>query len=206
MKKNILVLLVGCLPFLSSSQTSLHKISESEKIQMPDYLRQVSQFRTDAITIPPVGAVRASAEWEEIDALIVAWVSFPVILKDIVRYAQDETDVYIVCTDSSTVINYLTMNGIPLTRVHYIIAPFNTIWCRDYGPWNIYSDDVDSLALIDWIYNRPRPKDDTVNSSIERFTGLPMYQTTVSPSNLIHTGGFVMELVLQISSFLFSIQ
>ena len=68
MKKNILVLLVGCLPFLSSSQTSLHKISESEKIQMPDYLRQVSQFRTDAITIPPVGAVRASAEWEEIDA------------------------------------------------------------------------------------------------------------------------------------------
>ncbi|MBL0256793.1 MAG: agmatine deiminase family protein [Bacteroidetes bacterium] len=192
MKKNILVLLVGCLPFLSSSQTSLHKISESEKIQMPDYLRQVSQFRTDGITIPPVGAVRASAEWEEIDALIVAWVSFPVILKDIVRYAQDETDVYIVCTDSATVINYLTLNGIPLTRVHYIIAPFNTIWCRDYGPWNIYSDDVDSLALIDWIYNRPRPKDDTVNSSIERFTGLPMYQTTVSPSNLIHTGGNFM--------------
>lgn len=159
---------------------------------MPDYLRKVSQYRTDGITIPPSGPVRASAEWEEIDALIVAWVSFPVILKEIVRYGQDETEVYIICSDSVAVINYLTLNNVPLNRVHYILAPFNTIWCRDYGPWNIYSNDVDSLSLIDWIYNRPRPKDDTVNASIQRYTGLPMYQTTVSPTDLIHTGGNFM--------------
>lgn len=159
---------------------------------MPDYLRQISQYRTDGITTAPTGPVRASAEWEEIDALIIAWVSYPVILKEIVRYAVDETEVYIVCTDSATVKNNLTLNGIPLTHVHYVLAPFNTIWCRDYGPWNIYSNDVDSLALIDWIYNRPRPKDDTVPSAIERFTGLPMYQTTVAPTDLIHTGGNFM--------------
>ena len=159
---------------------------------MPDYLRQISQYRTDGITTAPTGPVRASAEWEEIDALIIAWVSYPVILKEIVRYAVDETEVYIVCTDSATVKNNLTLNGIPLTHVHYVLAPFNTIWCRDYGPWNIYSNDVDSLALIDWIYNRPRPKDDTVPSAIERYTGLPMYQTTVAPTDLIHTGGNFM--------------
>lgn len=70
---------------------------------MPDYLRQISQYRTDGITTAPTGPVRASAEWEEIDALIIAWVSYPVILKEIVRYAVDETEVYIVCTDSATV-------------------------------------------------------------------------------------------------------
>lgn len=183
---------MALLPVLAFSQNTLHRISDSEKIQMPDYLRQISQYRTDGITIPPAGAVRASAEWEEIDALIVAWISYPVILKEIVRYAQDETNVFIVCSDSATVKNYLTVSGVPQTRIQYIVAPFNSIWCRDYGPWNIYSDDVDSLSLIDWIYNRPRPKDDTVPSAIERHTGLPMYQTTVAPNDLIHTGGNFM--------------
>lgn len=183
---------MALLPVLAFSQNTLHRISDSEKIQMPDYLRQISQYRTDGITIPPAGAVRASAEWEEIDALIVAWISYPVILKEIVRYAQDETNVFIICSDSATVKNYLTVSGVPQTRIQYIVAPFNSIWCRDYGPWNIYSDDVDSLSLIDWIYNRPRPKDDTVPSAIERHTGLPMYQTTVAPNDLIHTGGNFM--------------
>ncbi|MFN8145678.1 MAG: agmatine deiminase family protein [Bacteroidia bacterium] len=192
MKRKYFLLLMALLPVLAFSQNTLHRISDSEKIQMPDYLRQISQYRTDGITIPPAGAVRASAEWEEIDALIVAWISYPVILKEIVRYAQDETNVFIVCSDSATVKNYLTVSGVPQTRIQYIVAPFNSIWCRDYGPWNIYSDDVDSLSLIDWIYNRPRPKDDTVPSAIERHTGLPMYQTTVAPNDLIHTGGNFM--------------
>ncbi|HNP49260.1 MAG TPA: agmatine deiminase family protein [Bacteroidia bacterium] len=192
MKRKYFLLLMALLPVLAFSQNTLHRISDSEKIQMPDYLRQISQYRTDGITIPPAGAVRASAEWEEIDALIVAWISYPVILKEIVRYAQDETNVFIICSDSATVKNYLTVSGVPQTRIQYIVAPFNSIWCRDYGPWNIYSDDVDSLSLIDWIYNRPRPKDDTVPSAIERHTGLPMYQTTVAPNDLIHTGGNFM--------------
>ena len=192
MKKIFAFLLLGILPAIVFPQSPAHKISDSEKLQMPDYLRQISQYRTDGITTAPTGPVRASAEWEEIDALIIAWVSYPVILKEIVRYAVDETEVFIVCTDSATVKNNLTLNGIPLTHVHYVLAPFNTIWCRDYGPWNIYSNDVDSLALIDWIYNRPRPKDDTVPSAIERYTGLPMYQTTVAPTDLIHTGGNFM--------------
>ncbi|MEY3444328.1 MAG: hypothetical protein RLZZ519_2609, partial [Bacteroidota bacterium] len=77
-------------------------------------------------------------------------------------------------------------------NVDFFQAPFNSIWCRDYGQWNIYTHDVDSLALIDWIYNRPRPKDDTVPSSIARHESLPLYQTTVAPYDLIHTGGNFM--------------
>lgn len=191
MKKLFLVIVVA-LPMMISAQQAGHRISADEKLAMPDYLRQVHQYRTDGITTPPTSAVRASAEWEEIDALIITWTSYAAILKEIVRYSQDETQVYIVCSDSTTVKSYLTTNSIPLTNVHYLIAPFNSIWCRDYGPWNIYTNDVDSLALIDWIYNRPRPKDDTVPSAIERYTGLPMYQTTVAPNDLIHTGGNFM--------------
>ena len=192
MKKIILPVLLLFSVSLSA-QTLTHRMSEMEKSQMSEYLRTYPQNQiASGITTPPVSPVRASAEWEEIDALIIAWTSFTTILKDIVRYAQSETQVYIVCSDSNVVISYLNSNGVPLTNVNYLLVPFNSIWCRDYGPWNIYTNDVDSLALIDWIYNRPRPKDDTMPSGIMRYTGLPMYQTTTAPYDLIHTGGNFM--------------
>ena len=114
-----------------SAQHDSHRMSAAEKAAMPEYLRNISQSQPNGITIPPSSPVRASAEWEEIDALVIAWIDFPSILKDIVRYAQTETQVLIVCSDSTTVKNYLNSNSVPLTNVHYIIAPFNTIWSRD---------------------------------------------------------------------------
>lgn len=176
----------------AQSVSPLHKMDATEQLQMPAYLRQVQIITSDAFPFPPDSPVRASAEWEEIDALMITWVSYPSILKEIVRAAQLETKVLIVCSDSNTVINYLSSNGVAQTNVEYVIAPFNSVWCRDYGPWNIYTNDVDSLALVDWIYNRPRAKDDTMPAAIQRHTGLPMYTTTSNPYNLIHTGGNFM--------------
>jgi len=193
MKRLILPLLV-IYCFTVSSQTFNHAISAAEKMQMGDYLRTYSQNQVfSGITTPPVSPIRASAEWEEIDALIISWTpTYAAIQRDIVRYSQTETQVYIVCSDSNAVITNLNTYSVPLTNVHYLIVPYNSIWCRDYGPWNIYTNDVDSLALIDWIYNRPRPKDDTMPSGIMRYTGLPMYEMTTAPYDLIHTGGNYM--------------
>ncbi|MFN8165146.1 MAG: agmatine deiminase family protein [Bacteroidia bacterium] len=80
---------------------------------------------------------------------MVAWTSFTSIIREIVRAAQSETQVIILCTDSNAVKTSLTSASIPLTNVQYLEVPFNTIWSRDYGQWNIYTNDVDSLALID---------------------------------------------------------
>jgi agmatine deiminase len=188
--------LPGIILFLAASitiaQPLSHRMSESEKLQLGNYRLSFPQNFTAGFTTPPAVPVRASAEWEEIDALIIAWTGYQPILKEIVRASQTEAQVYIVCADSNAVITYLTGNAVPLTNLHYLIVPFNSIWCRDYGPWNVYTDEVDSLALIDWIYNRPRPKDDTMPSGIMRYTGLPMYQNTTSPWDLVNTGGNFM--------------
>lgn len=177
---------------VASAQNESHRISESEKAAMPEYLRTISQFQATGITTPPLSPVRACAEWEEIDALIITWTNYQSILKEIVRYSRTETQVLIVCSDSNSVKTYLTNNGVPLSNVSYIIAPYNSVWVRDYGPWNMYTNDVDSLALIDWIYNRPRPQDDMVPTAVANYTGLPLFQTTASPNDLIHTGGNFM--------------
>ena len=193
------------LPLLLISTTAFaqfpHVMTEEEQALMPDYLssfssRSLQQFGN---TNPPASQVRASAEWEEIDYLMVAWTSYTTIIREIVRAARQETHVIIICgsscsgsTDSTSIKNTLTSNGIPLTNISFLYAPCNSIWSRDYGQWNMYTNDVDSLLLFDWIYNRPRPKDDTVPSRIAQFTNLPIYLATTAPNDLVHTGGNFM--------------
>ncbi len=182
------ILFASCI--LKSFSQGDHRMSAQEKMLMPFYLQNVRTQNNQSL--PPSTMVRASAEWEEIDALMITWTSYTAILKEIVRAAQSETQVLIICSDSVSVKNTLTSSSIPLQNIHYIIAPFNTIWCRDYGQWNIYTNDVDSLALIDWIYNRPRASDDAIPTVIQNYTGLSMYGTVTSPNDLIHTGGNFM--------------
>ena len=189
MKLFISILLFAVNSFSSIAQND-HRMSVREKMEMPLYLQNAKTQNLQSL--PPSTSIRASAEWEEIDALMITWTSYTTILKEIVRAAQSETQVLIICSDSTSVKNTLISSAIPLQNIHYIIAPFNTIWCRDYGQWNIYSNDVDSLALIDWIYNRPRANDDAIPGVIQNYTGLPMYSTTTNPNDLIHTGGNFM--------------
>lgn len=166
-----------------------HWLTNDERAQIPSFLSRSETIRG---TDPPDFTPRASSEWEELQGLVITWTSYTSILKQIVDDAQEECTVYIVCTDSATVINSLTSGGIPLTNVKFIISSFNSIWCRDYGPWNIYKNDVDELSLIDWIYNRPRPKDDVIPGAVADHLSLPIYQTTQAPNDLVNTGGNFM--------------
>lgn len=148
---------------------------------------------SSAITTPPNFPVRAAAEWEEVQALFITWTSFPAIQKEIVRYAQQECKVVIVCTDSNTVKNYLTTNNVPITNVGFLKRPYNTIWMRDYGGNTVYKNEVEDLLMVDWIYNRPRPKDDTIPAAHANYFGIPEYSTTALPYDLVHTGGNYMS-------------
>jgi agmatine deiminase len=188
----LILLLSGVICTTLSAQAPLPAgMAPGELQAMPAYLQQP---RVSGITTPPPGSdVRTMAEWEEIQALTITWTSYQSTLREIVRAARLETQVYIVCSDSVTVKNYLTNNNVPLSNIHYIIAPFNSVWFRDYGQNTVYTAGVDSLALVDWIYNRPRPKDDTLPSVIARTIGIPLYETSQSPWNLIHTGGNFMS-------------
>ncbi len=164
-------------------------LTENERELMRSYTAPVYLF---GFTQPPVHPVRTMAEWEELQGIIITWTSQTTILRQIVDYAQDEGKVYIVCTDSNSVKSSLTSGGVPLTNVEFLVASFNSIWVRDYGPWAVYTNDADSLYLVDWIYNRPRPLDDRVPEVFASRYNIPLYQTTVSPYDFVATGGNFM--------------
>lgn len=147
------------------------------------------------VTTPPPGPLRAMAQWEETDGLVITWTSYPAIHRKIIQYAQTECKVYIICSDSNAVKSNLQNNGIPLTsNLKFVVAPFNSIWARDYSANSVYMNDVDSLIYVDWVYNRTsRPKDDTTCRAITAKAGIQLFQTTQAPYRLVHTGGNFMS-------------
>jgi agmatine deiminase len=141
--------------------------------------------------------VRTMAEWEEIQALAICWAGYDGILKQIVAAAKSECEVIIICDDQNAVISVLqdaTFGGpLPdLNNITFIQVPFNSVWMRDYGAECIYTNEVDSLFLLDWIYNRPRPDDDVVPDAIAQNLNIGIYNTSTAPNDLVHTGGNFM--------------
>ncbi|MDQ3101359.1 MAG: agmatine deiminase family protein, partial [Bacteroidota bacterium] len=155
------------------------------------------------INTPPPVPVRTMGEWEEVQTLCVAWQAFPTILKQIVRHAKEECEVLIICASSgsnsqSSITGYLLASnagGPPLANMNNIsfqTAATNSIWIRDYGPETMYFNEVDSLVLLDWIYNRPRPLDDAISDVIGNAKNISVFSTTQAPNDLVHTGGNFM--------------
>ena len=189
-----LLLITVCLTLgvANAQEVNLPKsFAKGEKEMMSNYLENLSPSGNSE---PPINKPRSLAEWEEMQGVFISWKSYQSILKEIVRFAQDEAKVYITAADTNNVKNYLTTNGIDNSKnINYISYNSNSVWMRDYGPNSIYLDGVDSLALLDWIYNRPRPLDDSFSSKAASVTGLEMYQTIAPPYDMVHTGGNFMS-------------
>jgi agmatine deiminase len=155
-------------------------MTEQEKGMMDAYLQS---FDDRGITTPPpFTSLRTAAEWEEVQALVITWTgSFNSIQRQIVDAAQEECLVIIMCTDSNVVKSNLTSNGIPDVNIDYIEVGWNSIWVRDYGANTVYVNDVDSLILVDWIYNRPRPLDDVIPDAYAAHLGVELYSMSANP-------------------------
>lgn len=177
----------------TESQGLPRGFAPGEKEAMPAYLESQMSLR-NGITTTPGGILRTMAEWEEIQALVITWTSYPAVLREIVRHAQQETKVIIHCSDSNAVKNNLLTHNVPLSsNLRFLEVPFNSIWIRDYAANSVYRDKVGDLILVDWIYNRPRPNDNAIPEHYSQLLGIPLYQTYANPHHLVHTGGNFMS-------------
>jgi agmatine/peptidylarginine deiminase len=192
-------------------------LTDAERAMLPNYVRPIPE--RGFAEPPPFSNLRNMAEWEEIQALTVTWRSYNRILKEIIRAAKEETKVIVFCSNAATVQNYLMGTqpasgqwpSLPplnnMTNVDLVVAPTNSVWIRDYGANTVYGNRVDTLALVDWIYNRPRPADDVIPEVLANHLGLNLYTTTQAPNDLVNTGGnfmsdgqgtgFASELILE---------
>lgn len=167
-------------------------LTEAEKLLLRDYVFPVYEGRSNIYTAPEE-PVRAMAEWEELQAIVITWAAYPIVLAEIVRHAKKECRVIILTNNTQTTRDYLAARDIDDENITFLNAPYNTVWVRDYGANAVYLNEVDSLILVDWIYNRPRPNDDLSPGHVAELLGLPLYVTGEAPSDLVNTGGNFMS-------------
>lgn len=173
-----------------SAQEVLPKgLTPEEKRILPTY-----KFAENERTPPPTLPVRTAAQWEEVEYLVLSWTpQYQNIQRQIVQAAVQECKVLIATQNEASVRTYLTSNGVDLTNVKFLNAATNSIWIRDYAANTIYTNDTGERALVDWIYNRPRPLDNALPTKHAEYIGVPLYMTNTSPNDLVNTGGNFMS-------------
>ena len=156
-----------------------HYLSESE---MHDQTRGVNFVETD----PPTGEPRFVGEFEPMQGVTIR---YPLgIPASLVAQFSNNCQVYCIVSSSyqNSAQNTFQSAGVNMDNVTFVNAPTDSYWVRDYGPWYIFEDT--HPAIVDNIYNRPRPNDDNISSVFANYWNIPMYGM-----NLQHTGGNMME-------------
>jgi agmatine deiminase len=189
--KNLTLLLVLSFSFNGFSQDNLlpKGFSEQEKNLVSEF-----QFKRFGVAEAPSLPVRAAAEWEEVEYLVLGCPTgvTPVQLQ-IIQAAIQECKVIIASTNITVIENYLISNQVDMTNIEFINVPVNSIWIRDYAGNTVYTEDVGERALVDWIYNRPRPFDDVLPTAHADYLNIPIYVTNTGTNDLVNTGGNFMS-------------
>ncbi len=156
-----------------------HYLSEEE---MYDTSRGMNFVETD----PPTGEPRFVAEFEPMQGVMIRYpLGIPTSL--VVQLANNCRVYCIVSTSyQNQAQSTFQSAGVNMDNVTFVNAQSDSYWVRDYGPWYIFEDR--NPAIVDNIYNRPRPNDDNMSGVFATFWDIPMYGM-----RLEHTGGNMME-------------
>jgi len=147
-------------------------------------LHEIGINRT--ITDPPDSIVYAPAEFDSVTGIIFSWEAYPTLLTDLIKEVAEDDTAWVVVdntSEQSSVSNTLFNANVNMDRVVFQVIETNSVWVRDYGPWWIIEPE-NSLAIIDLVYNRPRPLDDTYPESAAGYFGINYYGL-----GLIEAGG-----------------
>ena len=137
-------------------------------------------------TPPPTGEPRFVAEFEPMQGVMIR---YPLgIPENLVVMLSNNCHVYCIVAgyDQSSAQSAFQSAGVNMANLTFVTAQSDSYWVRDYGPWYIFEDR--HPAIVDNVYNRPRPNDDNMSGVFANFWSIPMYGM-----NLQHTGGNMME-------------
>lgn len=137
-------------------------------------------------TDPPENP-RMVAEFEPMQSVLIRYpLGIPYSL--IVEMAENINVVTLVSSTSQAnqVLSLYTQNGVNTDNCSFIVAPSDSHWTRDYGPWFVF-DGNKQPGIVDFPYDRPRPNDNNVPVAVAQDLGINLYGM-----NLEHTGGNMM--------------
>ena len=194
------------ISFIFPALLMVSSVTAQEKTDVPvgvlrhemtpeELLRKGEIGRNFIETDPPVAPVRNVAEFDRMQGALVRF-PFGIPISLIKEMAEDVTVTTVVASVSqkNTVISQYVANGVDTSHCNFLIAPSDSYWTRDYGPW-FESDSANQIGIVDFPYNRPRPNDDEIPKKMAEMLGIPWFGM-----NVISTGGNYMTDGFGISS------
>ena len=164
-----------------------------------DYSQYLTNFSE---TNPPTGEIRFPAEFEPVQAVVVAHYqtgrNLPVRL--IKEMAEDCKVITLVNSakwfTTQEVKTLYSSGGVNIDNCEFIEVPLSGRWTRDYAPWFIFDDG--KPAIVDNIYDRVFPgsgnnnpsqtNDDAISAKFAEYYDVPLYGMKI-----VHTGGNMMQ-------------
>ncbi len=164
-----------------------------------DYSQYLTSFSE---TNPPTGEIRFPAEFEPVQAVVVAHYqtgrNLPVRL--IKEMAEDCKVITLVNSEkwftTQEVKTLYSSGGVNIDNCEFIEVPLSGRWTRDYAPWFIFDDG--KPAIVDNIYDRVFPgsgndnpsqtNDDAISAKFAEYYDVPLYGMKI-----VHTGGNMMQ-------------
>ena len=189
MRKNFtLIGLLLCLVLSISLKAQEQDLPEWRKMK---YLSEEEMYmpistRSFVETPPPTGEVRFPGEYEPMQAVMIVYpLGIPV---ELVREMAEDCKVITIVESyyQSSAQSEFQSAGVNMDNIEYLNAPTNSYWVRDFGPWYIF--DGREPAIVDNVYNRPRPYDDDIPSHFAEYWDIQMFGMKV-----VHTGGNMMQ-------------
>ncbi len=167
--------------------------AENNPYSLPNWLTPDELLRLDEIgegfqpTSAPPGPVRQPAEFEPMEGALIRY-PFGISYDIIAEMSQDIEVVTIVANTSQEdfVDQQYRSHSVNTDNCSYLIAPTDSYWTRDYGPWFIINGNGEE-GIVDFIYNRPRPNDNQIPSEYGQANNIPVYAM-----DLVTTGGNYM--------------
>ena len=162
-----------------------HNLTDEERQQMYELSVRAHQ-QTGTVPTAPVISI---AEFQPMEAVLIAYpLGIPIWLVDTLSQI---TQVRVLCDNASRIDSarsYFSQEGVNMSNVTFWNIEHESYWTRDYGPWFIL-DGNDSVAVIDFTYNRPsRPNDDASLQYIVNYMNIAKYDMP-----MVHTGGNYMS-------------
>jgi agmatine/peptidylarginine deiminase len=137
-------------------------------------------------------ALRNIAEFEPMQGVLIRY-PFGISYEIIAEISENDTVVTIVANsaEQTYVESQYALNGVNTSNCEYLIAPSDTYWTRDYGPWFCYNATTNKIEVVDFEYNRPRPNDDNIPIVFANQYGLhSVYMDIISAGGNYMTDGY----------------
>lgn len=189
MRKNFtLIGLLFCLALNVSLMAQEQELPEWRKMKYlsEEEMNMPISTRSFVETPPPTGEVRFPGEYEPMQAVMIVYpLGIPVEL--VREMAEDCKVITVVATyEQSYAQSEFQVAGVNMDNVEFLNANTNSYWIRDFGPWYIFNGK--EPAIVDNIYNRPRPYDDDLPGHFAEYWDIEMFGMKV-----VHTGGNMMQ-------------